>query len=59
MVVMSANSVPYHKARELTGANKPAEELEGQLGQARPMALLWSGAIALGVLLSLMVFKPF
>ena len=59
IVFMSAQSVPYHKARELTGPGKPAAELEVPLAKARPMALLWSGAIALVVLLFLMVFKPF
>jgi divalent metal cation (Fe/Co/Zn/Cd) transporter len=59
MVVMSAQSVPYHSARDAVGANKPAAELEGQLQRARPVALAIIGTLGLVVLIFLMVFKPF
>ena len=58
MVVMSAMSVPYHKARDAANA-KPPTELEPALKRARPMELAVVGAIALLILFFLMVFKPF
>ena len=58
MVVMSAMSVPYHKARDAANA-KPPTELEPALKRARPMELAVVGAIGLLILFFLMVLKPF
>jgi hypothetical protein len=59
IVAMSAQSVPYHKAREAVGGNQPGGELETELKRARPIALAVVGTVALVVLIFLMVFKPF
>src|SRR5437899_2384059 len=58
IVVMSAMSVPYHKARDAANA-KPPTDLEPELKRARPLELAVVGAIGLLVLFFLMVFKPF
>jgi len=58
IVVMSAQSVPYHKAREAAAKN-PAGEIETELKSARPVVLAAIGGVALLVLFFLMVFKPF
>ena len=57
-VIMSAMSVPYHKARDAANARPPAD-LEPQLKRARPVELAVVGAIGLVILFFLMVFKPF
>jgi len=58
-VAMSAQSVPYHKAREAVGGTKPEGELESQLKGARPVVMAVIGTVGLVVLIFLMVFKPF
>jgi hypothetical protein len=58
IVVMSAMSVPYHKARDAANA-KPPTELEPVLKRARPIELAVIGTIGLLILFFLMVFKPF
>jgi hypothetical protein len=58
IVVMSAMSVPYHKARDAANATPPAD-LEPVLKRARPVELAVVGAIGLLILFFLMVFKPF
>jgi Predicted integral membrane protein (DUF2269) len=57
-VVMSALSVPYHKARDAANAKPPAD-LERVLKPARPIELAVVGTIGLLVLFFLMVLKPF
>jgi hypothetical protein len=59
MVVMSALSVPYHKARDAVRENQPTGELVSRLQRARPIELAGIGAAGLFVLFFLMVFKPF
>jgi hypothetical protein len=59
MVVMSALSVPYHKARDAVRDNKPTTEIENLLERTRPLLLAGVGGIGLVVLIFLMVFKPF
>jgi len=58
IVVMSAMSMPYHKARDAANA-KPPTELEPALKRARPLELAVVGTIGLLILFFLMVFKPF
>jgi hypothetical protein len=58
-VVMSAMSVPYHKARDAANAKPPAEDLEPLVKRARPIELAVVGTIGLLVLFFLMVLKPF
>jgi hypothetical protein len=58
IAVMSALSVPYHKARDAANAKPPAE-LEPALKPARPIELAVVGTIGLLILFFLMVFKPF
>ena len=58
IVVMSANSVPYHKARDAAAKN-PMGEIESELKQARPLLLIVVGSVGLVALFFLMVFKPF
>jgi Predicted integral membrane protein (DUF2269) len=58
IVVMSAMSVPYHKARDAANA-KPPTDLEPALKRARPIELAVVGIIGLLILFFLMVFKPF
>jgi Predicted integral membrane protein (DUF2269) len=58
IVIMSAMSVPYHKARDAANAKPPAE-IEPMLIRARPLELAVVGAIGLLILFFLMVFKPF
>jgi hypothetical protein len=58
IVIMSAMSVPYHKARDAANA-KPPQDLEPVLKPARPIELAVVGTIGLLVLFFLMVFKPF
>jgi hypothetical protein len=58
IVVMSAMSVPYHKARDAANAKPPAD-LEPMLKPARPIELAVVGTIGLLILFFLMVFKPF
>ena len=58
IVLMSAQSVPYHKARDAAAKNPPGE-LEPELNKARPLVLAAVGGVALVVLYFLMVFKPF
>lgn len=58
IVIMSAMSVPYHKARDAANAKPPAD-LEPVLKPARPVELAVVGAIGLLILFFLMVFKPF
>jgi uncharacterized membrane protein len=55
IIVMSALSVPYHRAR----AVKEDTVADSPLAHSRPMALLLTGVVALIALLFLMVFKPF
>jgi len=55
LVVMSALSVPYHRAR----AVKEDAVADSPLTHSRPMALLLTGVVGLIALLVLMVFKPF
>jgi hypothetical protein len=57
-VVMSAMSVPYHKARDAANATPPAD-LEPMLKRARPLELAVVGGLGLLILFFLMVFKPF
>lgn len=57
-VIMSALSVPYHKARDAANA-KPSTDLEPALKTARPIELAAVGTIGLLVLFFLMVVKPF
>lgn len=57
-VVMSALSVPYHKARDAANAMPPTE-LEPVLKRTRPIELAAVGTIGLLVLFFLMVVKPF
>lgn len=57
-VIMSAMSVPYHKARDAANAKPPAD-LEPMLKPARPVELAVVGVIGLVILFFLMVFKPF
>ena len=59
MVVMSALSVPYHKARDAASGKPPGADLETVLKPARPLELAAVGSIGLLVLFFLMVFKPF
>ena len=58
IVIMSAMSVPYHKARDAANSKPPAE-IEPMLKRARPLELAMVGAIGLLILFFLMVFKPF
>ena len=58
IVIMSAMSVPYHKARDAANA-KPPTEIEPMLKRARPLELAMVGTIGLLILFFLMVFKPF
>ena len=58
IVIMSAMSVPYHKARDAANAKPPAE-IEPMLSRARPLELAVVGAIGLLILFFLMVLKPF
>jgi hypothetical protein len=58
IVVMSAMSVPYHRAREVLGDGQTAE-LDTRLRRARPIELAGIGTVALLILFYLMVFKPF
>ncbi|MEP6751899.1 MAG: DUF2269 family protein [Candidatus Dormiibacterota bacterium] len=58
IVIMSAVSVPYHKARDAANAKPPAD-LEPVLKAARPVEVAGVGAIGLFILFFLMVFKPF
>ena len=58
IVIMSALSVPYHKARDASN-EKPPADLEPALKRARPIELAVVGAVALVILFFLMVFKPF
>jgi hypothetical protein len=58
IVIMSANSVPYHKARE-AAAKIPMGAIEAELTKARPLVLAAVGGVGLLVLFFLMVFKPF
>ena len=58
IVAMSAQSVPYHKARDAAGKNAEGE-VETELKRARPMVLAAIGSVGLLALLFLMVFKPF
>jgi hypothetical protein len=58
-VAMSAQSVPYHKARDLVGKSKPEGELESELKHARPVVMAVIGSVGLVILIFLMVFKPF
>lgn len=58
IVIMSAMSVPYHKARDAANAKPPAE-IEPMLKRARPLELAVVGVIGLLILFFLMVFKPF
>lgn len=51
---MSAWSRPFHLARE---ANN--QEIGEHLARSRPVAMAWTGAVALLAILFLMVFKPF
>jgi hypothetical protein len=57
-VAMSAQSVPYHKARDVV-AKKAVGEIETELKRARPVVLAVVGTVGLVALLFLMVFKPF
>jgi len=57
-VAMSAQSVPYHKARDAVVKNVEGE-LETELKRARPVLLAVVGTVGLVALLFLMVFKPF
>jgi hypothetical protein len=59
IVVMSALSVPYHKARDAANAKPPTEDLEPMVKRGRPIELAVVGTIGLLVLFYLMVFKPF
>jgi Co/Zn/Cd efflux system component len=59
MVAMSAQSVPYHKAREAVGGSKPEGEIEIELKRARPVVMAVIGSVGLVTLIFLMVFKPF
>ena len=56
---MSAQSVPYHKARDAAGGSKPEGELEVELKRARPVVMAVVGSVGLVILIFLMVFKPF
>jgi uncharacterized membrane protein len=58
IVAMSAQSVPYHKARDAAAKN-PMGEIESELKRARPEVLAAVGTVALVILVFLMVFKPF
>jgi hypothetical protein len=58
-VAMSAQSVPYHKARDVVDGKKPQSEIESELKHARPVAMAVIGTVGLVVLIFLMVFKPF
>ena len=58
-VAMSAQSVPYHKAREAVGGSKPEGEIEIELKRARPVVMAVIGSVGLVILIFLMVFKPF
>ena len=58
IVIMSAMSVPYHKARDAANA-KPPKDIEPALKPARPIELAVVGVIGLLILFFLMVFKPF
>jgi Predicted integral membrane protein (DUF2269) len=58
-VVMSALSLPYHKARDAANAKPPTADLEPLLKRTRPIELAAVGSIGLLVLFFLMVFKPF
>jgi hypothetical protein len=55
IVVMSALSVPYHRARDIKEDTASASPL----AKARPMVMLWVGVAGLVALVFLMVFKPF
>jgi hypothetical protein len=59
IVVMSALSVPYHKARDAANAKPPIEDLEPMVKRGRPIELAVVGTIGLLILFFLMVFKPF
>ncbi|MDQ6878211.1 MAG: DUF2269 family protein [Candidatus Dormibacteraeota bacterium] len=58
-VVMSALSLPYHRAREAVRDNQPTAELESRLKGARPIVLMAVGGIGLLVVIFMMVMKPF
>jgi hypothetical protein len=58
IVIMSANSVPYHKAREAAG-KVPMGAIEAELSKARPLLLAAVGGVGLVLLIFLMMFKPF
>ena len=59
VVVMSALSVPYHKARDAASGKPPGADMETALKPARPLELAAVGSIGLLILFFLMVFKPF
>ena len=58
-VIMSALSVPYHKARDAANAKPIPEGLEPLVKRGRPVELAVVGTIGLLILFFLMVFKPF
>ncbi|MDQ6877272.1 MAG: DUF2269 domain-containing protein, partial [Candidatus Dormibacteraeota bacterium] len=58
-VVMSALSLPYHRARDAVRDNQPTAELESRLKGARPIVLMAVGGIGLLAIVFLMVFRPF
>jgi len=53
IVVMSALSVPYHRARDIK-----EDAATSPLAQARPMVMLVVGVVGLIALFFLMLFKP-
>ena len=57
-VVMSALSIPYHRARDAMGKGQTSEA-ETSLQRARPLTLLAVGAAGLLIIIFLMVVKPF
>ena len=58
IVAMSAQSVPYHKARD-AAAKSAGGEVESELKRARPLVLAVVGSVGLVAIIFLMVFKPF
>lgn len=58
-VAMSAQSLPYHKARDVIGGSEAEGELESELKHARPLVMAVIGTVGLVVLIFLMLFKPF
>ena len=58
-VVMSALSVPYHRARQVKADQSADAAPDTPLARTRPVALLLTGVVGLIALLFLMVFKPF